>query len=50
MADRTSTTMKVDEDGRCYIPHQVRKALGFHGKPAHIRAEIELLGVDDGSE
>lgn len=43
--ERTSATVKVDERGRCYIPQEVRRALGFHGQEAHVRLDIELLDV-----
>lgn len=45
--EKASATVRVDDDGRCYIPHQARKALGIHGKVAHVTLEIEVLRVED---
>ena len=34
MPEKT-TTVKVDENGRCTIPVEVREALGFNGEKAY---------------
>lgn len=52
-SDRASVTVKVGDDGRVYIPHRTRRALGIHGSEAHVTLDIQVLerldgGNDDG--
>lgn len=49
-SNRATATVKVNEEGRCYIPHQARRALGIHGKKARVSMEIELLAVIEDEE
>lgn len=38
---RKTATVEVNEQGRCTIPVEVRKALGFNGEEALVDLEIE---------
>jgi AbrB family looped-hinge helix DNA binding protein len=46
MRQRT-TTVKVDERGRVYIPKPVREALGFEGEETTVEITVK---VEDGDE
>lgn len=40
MAETAITTVKVDEQGRCYIPKPVRENLGFDGVETTVELEV----------
>jgi len=40
MAQTAITTVKVDEQGRCYIPKPVRQKLGFEGEEVTVELEV----------
>jgi bifunctional DNA-binding transcriptional regulator/antitoxin component of YhaV-PrlF toxin-antitoxin module len=40
MVERT-TTVQVNEDGRCTIPVEVREALGFNGEETYVEITVE---------
>lgn len=40
MGERT-TTVKVDERGRVYIPKAVRESLGFEGKETYVELTVK---------
>lgn len=42
MAERT-TTVQVDEQGRCYIPQPVRASLDFEGDAATVELDVRLV-------
>ena len=42
MAERT-TTVQVDEQGRCYIPKPVRASLDFEGDAATVELDVRLV-------
>jgi len=39
-----TATVEVDEQGRCTIPVEVRKALGFNGRKEYVEVKVY---VDD---
>lgn len=39
MAERT-TTVKVDEQGRMYIPKPIREELGFEGESVNVEITV----------
>lgn len=45
-----TATMRVDDDGRGYIPAEARRALGIHGETARVSLDIELLEIIDDGE
>lgn len=45
MAKKASATVKVDENGRLYLPSQTRKALGIYEEEAQLDLDIELLEI-----
>lgn len=40
MGERT-TTVKVDEQGRLYIPKPIREELGFEGEEVNVQITVE---------
>jgi len=42
MAERT-TTVQVDEQGRCYIPKAVRDSLDFGDSAATVELDVRLV-------
>lgn len=40
MAERT-TTVQVNEDGRCTIPVEIREALGFNGSETLVEITVK---------
>lgn len=42
MEERT-TTVDVDEQGRCYIPKPVRESLGFDGRSATVELTVRVV-------
>ncbi len=44
---KATTTVKIDEQGRCYLPKVVREKLGIDGEEAIVGLEIEYEGGDD---
>ena len=39
-----SATVKVNEQGRCTIPVEVREALGFEGEETYVDLEVAYNG------
>jgi len=41
-SNSATTTVEVDEQGRCTIPVEVREALGFNGRKEYVEVEVFL--------
>lgn len=46
MRERT-TTVKIDEQGRLYVPKAVREALGIDGDETHVEISVRVEDNND---
>lgn len=46
MSERT-TTVQVDEQGRCYIPKPVRESLDFGDSAATVELDVRLIDTHE---
>lgn len=44
MVQTATATVKVDEQGRTYLPKAVREKLGFDGEETHVELEVRVDG------
>lgn len=49
METEASATVKVDEEGRIYLPAQTRKALSIYKQEAHLDLDIRVIEQSDDS-
>jgi bifunctional DNA-binding transcriptional regulator/antitoxin component of YhaV-PrlF toxin-antitoxin module len=46
MAEQASATVKVDQNGRMYLPASTRRALEIHGQEAMLDLDVKIIERD----